>query len=1674
MCPTVSLITVFHNRDRYLSATISSILTQTYQDFELLLWDDGSTDQSLAIARHYAQQSPRVRVMVGAHQGFAASLKEAIAHTQGPCLAWVDSDDLLAPEALAETVAVLTQNPDVGMVYTDYQVINAQTQVTGYGGRCRVPYSPGALLEKFMTFHFRLLRRSVYDQVGGVDPNYNTAEDYELCLRLSEVTAIHHLPRPLYYYRCHGESTSNQRRNDQERQCILAREAALRRRSRALAVAEPGQRQFLVTAGTGLMLVGLPLLGSQPALAATPAFQLAPASGETQLPPRFQLSAPALPSNIARPETFPDSTEPLLMAQAIAPAIDGTNTQVNQVNHQFDITGGQLSRDGANLFHSFSRFGLDANQIANFLATPQIRNILGRVTAGEASLIDGVLRVSGGNANLFLMNPSGIVFGPNARLDLPGSFTATTANAIGFSDQWFSSVGSNTYADLTGAPSSLAFSLAQPGGILNAGNLTLQPGQSLNLLGGTVINIGQINAPGGLVIATVPGSSVVRISQAGSPLTIEMQAPGTLPTPAPATSLADLAANQAGLTSDNGTVRTSSGLAIQPGDVALVGGQSSLVGNTIQIEARATLRLAESQLRAQEDAFLNGQDRVQIRDSETQPVLVTAGRHLTIQGNQGIDILALNHPTTPFQSGGDFSLVSDGVISGDAHFWSGGNFSLRTLGGGTGQFVSLYDPIIRSTGDVTFGSYAGVALKVEAGGNITVNGDIRITGPDLTIPTSDPDATLLTTTPALILRAGTAVAAPEIIGTPPGDLVTTPTPSAPGNITVNGNINTSNFDVLSGEFPIARIGGPVILDAQGSITTGNINTSANGSETSLPATGGRVDLLARTGNIQTGTIDTLAVGEQRTTTGGNVRLRALNGLISVADIDTSASSFSSFSNSQAQSGTVEAEAGSGLVAQNMFTDAFASSSIYGGEAQGGRVALSVQNGPLQVDRIFTSASTSTFSSLTTATSQAGDVTLETRTVGNNIVFTSIDAAAFANNAGEGPEGPANARGGNVQVLAQGTVRGTDVGLNEEFTIDAQADANGSVTTITGGTVTLQHDGGPTNVPFVIGDAAVNGLSDGIRTGNNAAPTLLTSGSFPVLPNGGDAAGTPAGITIRSINTPPAIAAITSLPPTLVDQPLTFTFADLAATITDINLDVTQIQIAAIAPGAILRVNGVEATAGTVISTGDNFEYVPPAGLVGEFTAFSLQASDGVSLSTPAPINLLTQTQPPVPPVEEPRFPEPPQADPRSPLPPGTPFTTVKTLDEAQQILQDIERETGMRPALIYIRFIPTRFGAGLSFTSQEAAFSAAYTTYLKEPNLTGGGLSVETRDDDGVEILVVTAKGEPVRLRLRGLTRKDLVAVTQEFRSEVSDRRKTRTVSYQQSARQLYQWLIAPISPTLQAREINNLVFVMDEQLRSLPVAALQNPQGEFLVEQYSIGLMPSLSLTDTRYVDVRQTKVLAMGTAEFSNQRNLPAVPLELQTIQQLWNASVLPDEKFTLSNLKSSRQQQPFGIVHLATHGEFRPKDPSNSYVQLGDTKLQLDQLRQLGLNNPPAQLLVLSACRTALGDRDAELGFAGMAIKAGSKSALGSLWYVSDIGTLALMGKFYDSLRQVPIKSEALRQAQLALLKGEVSVSDRQLIGLGNTPLDLPAGLQEQEITDLRHPFFWSPFTMVGNPW
>jgi CHAT domain-containing protein len=241
------------------------------------------------------------------------------------------------------------------------------------------------------------------------------------------------------------------------------------------------------------------------------------------------------------------------------------------------------------------------------------------------------------------------------------------------------------------------------------------------------------------------------------------------------------------------------------------------------------------------------------------------------------------------------------------------------------------------------------------------------------------------------------------------------------------------------------------------------------------------------------------------------------------------------------------------------------------------------------------------------------------------------------------------------------------------------------------------------------------------------------------------------------------------------------------------------------------------------------------------------------------------------------------------------------------------------------------------------------------------------------------------------------------------------------------------------------------------------------------MSLIPSVNLVDTTYQSLKNARILAMGASEFEELPPLPAVPVEVATITSLWEGASFLNKTFTLDNLKLQRAQFAYPIIHLATHGEFQPGAIDNSYIQLWNEKLQLSDLRQLGWNNPPVELLVLSACQTALGDEQAELGFGGLAVQAGVKSAVASLWYVSDEGTLALMSSFYNYLENVPIKAEALRQAQIAMLKGEARIEDGVLIFPGESGrVTLPPELSYIESRNLSDPYYWSAFTTIGSPW
>ncbi|HEY9849513.1 MAG TPA: CHAT domain-containing protein, partial [Leptolyngbyaceae cyanobacterium] len=311
--------------------------------------------------------------------------------------------------------------------------------------------------------------------------------------------------------------------------------------------------------------------------------------------------------------------------------------------------------------------------------------------------------------------------------------------------------------------------------------------------------------------------------------------------------------------------------------------------------------------------------------------------------------------------------------------------------------------------------------------------------------------------------------------------------------------------------------------------------------------------------------------------------------------------------------------------------------------------------------------------------------------------------------------------------------------------------------------------------------------------------------------------------------------------------------------------------------------------------------------------------------------------------------------------------TYLSVGQIQNILKQIASKSGKQPAILYVFVQPKQ-----------------------------------------LDLILVTPAGKSIYRSVTETNSEVLRKVVTMFRKEVTNPLRRNTTSYLNPAQKLYQWLIAPIESELQSQKIDTLAFSLDAGLRTIPLAALHDGQ-KFLIQKYSIGLIPSINLIDTSYEDVRKFEILAMGADTFPQLESLPAVPLELSTIaQHIWKGKFFLNEEFTPANLRNQRSKNAFRIVHLATHGEFQPGQPNNSYIHFWNSRLSLDRLRQIDWNSPPVELLVLSACRTAVGDEQAELGFGGLAVAAGVKSALASLWYVSDRGTLALMTEFYEHLK------------------------------------------------------------------
>jgi CHAT domain-containing protein len=274
-----------------------------------------------------------------------------------------------------------------------------------------------------------------------------------------------------------------------------------------------------------------------------------------------------------------------------------------------------------------------------------------------------------------------------------------------------------------------------------------------------------------------------------------------------------------------------------------------------------------------------------------------------------------------------------------------------------------------------------------------------------------------------------------------------------------------------------------------------------------------------------------------------------------------------------------------------------------------------------------------------------------------------------------------------------------------------------------------------------------------------------------------------------------------------------------------------------------------------------------------------------------------------------------------------------------------------------------------------------------------------------------------------------------------------------QFSQQVYNWLIKPAEADLQANQVQTLVFVLDGLLRNIPMAALHDGQ-QYLIEKYSIAITPGLQLLPPQPVEKEKFQLLTAGISEArSGFSELPNVEQELKQIQSQLSSHLLFNQDFTNENLQKEINLSPFPIVHIATHGQFSSQ-ATETFILTWDGKInvkELDTLLRKKEENlsPPIELLVFSACETAAGDERAALGLAGVAVRAGARSTLATLWKVSDQSTATLMVRFYQELAKENsiTKAEALRRAQISFLKDPLY------------PL-------------YKLPYYWASYILVGN--
>lgn len=1427
---------------------------------------------------------------------------------------------------------------------------------------------------------------------------------------------------------------------------------------------------------------------------------------------------------------------PVHAEPAIVPANDGLGTTVQQQGNQYNIGGG--TRSGDNLFHSFQRLGLSPQEIANFLATPDLRAIVGRVTGGEPSVIEGLIRISGGQPNLYLMNPAGILFGAGARLDVPASFMATTADRLGFSDGgWFSAQGPVDFRGLSGSLQWLDFVSDRPGHLLSWGSLAVGEGQNLWLLGGgSVVSTGRLQAPGGNVtVAAIPGTNRVRIAPDGSTLTLEVALPepgaiggrslAELLAGSPTAAASQLVINPDGSVllqsaasgpvalPDRGVVvagNVDSARSTGPGGSITIGGDRvGLVGANLeasgpqgggrvqiggsergsgnlfsawatwvdrasQIQANATDRGAGGQVIVWADGLTWYSGAIAARGGPNGGpggfVELSAKGELAVRGT--VDLTAPLGPLgTLLLDPQDIRIVpgvlgsDDSQLSSNVPFGQPENQILRTdQGFFTGPpapvdftisegrlelLLSTANLILEAERDIVLENLLDdrLSLRMANGGSVrfTAGRDVRFL---------DSADVLSTLGAPITIQAGEAISIGRLetqggaIDLSAGSSITTGSLRTTGNEGGPITLNSSSGSITTGD--MNTIGGAINLSAPGNLTTGAISSQGPiGGQVTLRTSGGAIATGAITSSgSQSGGAVTLN-GSTGVTVGGNLQAIGNNGSGGGVTIDSSGPI--ALSGDLSTSAPVIGVAGNVAIASSNNSAAIAGLITAAGNG-GGNITLTAQRA-LSFGSLSTQGQNAAGSiTLISATDQisGGNLNASGNSQGGNlqarartgISLGTLNLSAIGGNGGNanltltGPgdvqitslnaQGGSDGRGGSVDIVSTRFFRA----------LGAFIDRSGVLTSIaTGGSqggnaVRITHGGGSQTpvVPLVVGEtpsSGGNGLAGGVSTGSSTIstgsfPGPFTQGNIEFITTG-EPVPTPTPTPTPSPSPTPSPTPTPSPSPTPTPSPSPTPTPSPSPTPTP-SPSPTPTPSPSPTPTPVVEPEAEgdrpDPEAGRIVQqrpmgnggrSGDNLAAIEQVARRQIIDHLKGGASDRAAVEIDRLYTTLTNGHL------------------------GRALSNdVQSFPDLQGTLRRLESKTGLKPAILY--------------------------TFARPEQL---------------DVILVIPDAPPIYRVVREAPRDRVLKAVIDLRAAITTPVARISNTYRPPAEQLYRWIVGPVAEELVRHQVDTIAFSMDRGMRSLPVSVLHDGQ-QFLIEKYSVGLIPSINLTDTQFEPIRSAPVLSFGASEFTDLPPLPAVPVELATIQRLIpRDKTFLNEEFNLENLKRQRRSNPFPILHLATHADFRPGSPQDSFVRLWDRRLAVSDLRYLGLGSPPVELLVLSACRTAIGDESAELGFAGFAVDAGVKSVVASLWYVSDEGTLGLMAGFYDALRSAPIKAEALRRAQVAMLRGQTRAEDGRLVFPGGV-VDLPPESSKLATFSLAHPYYWASFTTIGSPW